>query len=136
MHLDAPRSREHHRKIRLRHVQRVLDVAIDDQHDLHYGKYSREGEERHDEDGVGAVEVVRASDDASEREQNDGVRREHVTEETLEDKVVEHPPGDDLHREDGQRHGAADLRPGARPVLKTYRTVSITPISPDTFTGS
>ena len=44
---------------------------------------------------------MRATDDAGEGEEHDGVRREHVPQETLKDEIIEHPPGDDLHREDG-----------------------------------
>ena len=93
-------------------------VAIHDEDELDDSEDGREREQEHHVDGVGSVQVVSAAHDAGEREEDDGVRREHVAQEALKDEVVEDPPGDDLHREDGQRHGAADLRFGARPVLE------------------
>ena len=77
--------------------------------------------QQHHVDGVGSEEVVRATDDAGQREDDDGVRPEHVAQQALEDEVVEHPPGDDLHREDRKRHGTAHLGPSSGPVLKTSR---------------
>ena len=118
VYLDAAGFRELQRVARLRYEHRVLVVAIHNENEFDDEEDRRQRKQQHHVDGVGSEEVVRATDDAGQREDDDGVRREHVAQQALEDEVVEHPPGDDLHREDRKRHGTAHLGPSSGPVLK------------------